>query len=323
MSASTATGTIATARATIRESPPGAPRYRGRFAPSPTGRLHSGSLLAALGSFLQARSRQGEWLLRVEDLDTPRVVPGAADEIVRTLEHFGFEWDGPIAWQSQRTSLYVSAVDALLAKNLLYPCSCSRKDLASASRVSDVDANDEPYYPGTCRNGPQRGGVPLALRLRTPDRELRFTDRLQGDCTCNVGREVGDFVVRRRDGLHAYQLAVVVDDAEQGVTEVVRGCDLLSSTPRQMLLQEALDLPQPRYLHLPLLVEADGRKLAKSRHSLPVAAVEASLHLHAALTWLGQQPPADLARSQPAEVMKWAIGNWDLLPLRDRREVRL
>jgi glutamyl-Q tRNA(Asp) synthetase len=189
--------------------------------------------------------------------------------------------------------------------------------------VSDVDANDEPFYPGSCRNGPRRSGVPLALRLRTPDRELRFADGLQGDCTYNVGHEVGDFVVRRRDGLHAYQLAVVVDDAEQGVTEVVRGCDLLSSTPRQMLLQEALDLPQPRYLHLPLLVDTDGRKLAKSRHSLPVAATGASLHLHSALTWLGQQPPADLARSQPTEVMKWAIGAWNLAPLRGRREVRL
>jgi glutamyl-Q tRNA(Asp) synthetase len=317
VSASTATGTIATA------DPPAAPRYRGRFAPSPTGQLHSGSLLAALGSFLQARAHRGEWLLRIEDLDTPRVVPGAAEEIVRTLEHFGFEWDGPITWQSQRTSLYASAIDALLASNLLYPCSCSRRDLASVLRVSDVDANDEPYYPGTCRNGPRRTDVPLALRLRTGDRELRFVDGLQGRCTHNVAREVGDFVVRRRDGLHAYQLAVVVDDAEQGITEVVRGCDLLSSTPRQMLLQEALGLPQPRYMHLPLLLEADGRKLAKSRHSVPVSPHDVAAHLHVALTRLGQQPPAELARSQPIEVMKWAIGSWDPSPLRGRREVRL
>jgi glutamyl-Q tRNA(Asp) synthetase len=285
--------------------------------------LHSGSLLAALGSYLQARASQGEWLLRIEDLDTPRVVPGAADAILRTLEHFGFEWDGPIVWQSQRTPLYASAVDALVARNLLYPCSCSRKDLAAVSRVSDVDANDEPYYPGSCRNGPRRNGVPLALRLRTPERELRFADGLQGECTYHVGREVGDFVVRRRDGLHAYQLAVVVDDAEQGVTEVVRGCDLLSSTPRQMLLQEALGLSHPRHLHLPLLVEADGQKLAKSRRSVPVAAAEASTQLHAALKWLGQQPPPELARSQPTEVMKWAIGTWDVAPLLGRREVRL
>ncbi|HJS22001.1 MAG TPA: tRNA glutamyl-Q(34) synthetase GluQRS [Steroidobacteraceae bacterium] len=321
MSASTATGTIATARTALHRGGP--PRYRGRFAPSPTGLLHSGSLLAALGSYLRARSCQGEWLLRIEDLDTPRVVPGAADQIVRTLEHFGFEWDGAIVRQSERTALYASAIDALATANLLYPCSCSRQDLAQAARASDVDANDEPYYPGNCRNGPRRTDAPLALRLRTPDRELRFADELQGECTHNVAREVGDFVVRRRDGLHAYQLAVVVDDAEQGITEVVRGIDLLTSTPRQMLLQEALGLAQPRYLHLPLLVEADGQKLAKSRRSVPVAGADASAQLHAALTWLGQRPPAELALGQPTEVMKWAIGTWDLAPLRGRREVRL
>jgi glutamyl-Q tRNA(Asp) synthetase len=156
-----------------------------------------------------------------------------------------------------------------------------------------------------------------------PDRELRFTDGLQGACVHNVAREVGDFLVRRRDGVHAYQLAVVVDDAEQGITEVVRGCDLLSSTPRQMLLQDALGLAQPRYMHLPLLLEADGRKLAKSRHSVPVSPHDVAAHLHVALTRLGQQPPAELARSQPAEVMKWAIANWDPVPLRGQREVRL
>lgn len=319
MSASTATGTTATAEG----APASPPRYRGRFAPSPTGPLHSGSLLAALGSFLQARACHGEWLLRIEDLDTPRVVPGAADEIVRTLEHFGLEWDGAVTRQSERTSLYASAIDKLLTNNLLYPCCCSRQDIARGGRASDVDANDEPYYPGTCRNGPRRTDVPLALRVRTPDRDLHFVDGLQGTCAHNVAREVGDFVVRRRDGLHAYQLAVVVDDAEQDITEVVRGCDLLSSTPRQMLLQEALGLPHPRYLHLPLLVEADGCKLAKSRHSVPVSAREVGAQLHATLTWLGQRPPAELARGQPTEVMKWAIANWDPLPLRGRREVRL
>jgi glutamyl-Q tRNA(Asp) synthetase len=262
-------------------------------------------------------------LLRIEDLDTPRVVPGAAGQMLRTLEHFGFEWDGPIVWQSQRTSRYASATDALAAQDLIYPCSCSRRELAAAARGSDVDANDEPYYPGHCRDGPRRAGVPLALRFRAGDRDLSFTDGLQGVCVHNVGREVGDFVVRRRDGLHAYQLAVAVDDAEQGITEVVRGCDLLSSTPRQMLLQEALGLPQPRYLHLPLLVEADGRKLAKSRRSVAISAADAAAQLHAVLSWLGQEPPAALARAQPGEVMSWAIRNWDLTPLRGRREVRL
>ena len=320
MSASTAIGTTATAEGAPSASPP---RYRGRFAPSPTGQLHSGSLLAALGSYLQARAHAGDWLLRIEDLDTPRVVPGAAEDILRTLEHFGFEWDGSVTRQSERTPLYAAAIDALEAKRLLYPCSCSRRDIARDARASDVDANDEPYYPGTCRDGPRRTNVPMALRVRAPDRELRFIDGLQGACVHNIAREVGDFVVRRRDGLHAYQLAVVVDDAEQGITEVVRGCDLLSSTPRQMLLQEALGLPRPRYLHLPLLVEADGSKLAKSRHSVPVSAREVGKQLHATLIWLGQRPPAELACGQPTEVMKWAIANWDPLPLRGRREVRL
>ena len=317
MSASTATATIATA-----EDQP-LTGYRGRFAPSPTGLLHAGSLLAALASYLQARSRQGQWLLRIEDLDQPRVVPGAAEQILRTLEHFGFEWDGPITWQSERSALYAAAVDALTTKGLLYSCSCSRQELAAAARNSDVDANDESHCPGNCRNGPRRAGVPLALRLRTPDREARFNDGLQGECVHNVSREVGDFVVRRRDGVHAYQLAVVVDDAAQGITEVVRGCDLLSSTPRQLLLQDALGLPHPRYLHLPLLVETDGRKLAKSRHSVAIAAADAAMQLHAVLTWLGQAPPAELGRGQPTEVMKWAIGNWQLAPLQGRREVRL
>jgi glutamyl-Q tRNA(Asp) synthetase len=315
VSASTATATIATARAALR--------YRGRFAPSPTGLLHHGSLLAALGSYLRARSLGGHWLLRIEDLDTPRVVAGAADTMLRTLEHFGFEWDGPVLWQSQRTARYASAIDALVAQDSVYPCSCSRRELAAAARVSDVDANDEPYYPGNCRNGPRRAGVALALRFRAADRDLSFTDGLQGACRHNVGREAGDFVVRRRDGLHAYQLAVVVDDAEQGITEVVRGCDLLSSTPRQLLLQEALGLRRPDYLHLPLLVEADGRKLAKSRHSVAVSAADASVQLHSVLSWLGQAPPAELAQAMPSEVLSWGIRNWDLTPLQGRREVRL
>ncbi len=259
----------------------------------------------------------------MEDLDTPRVVPGAADHILRTLERCGFEWDGPVTWQSQRTGLYASAADSLTAKGLLYRCSCSRRELVSEPRERDADTDDDAFYPGNCRNGPRRSGVPLALRFRAADRPLTFLDGLQGACTHNVAREVGDFVVRRRDGLFAYQLAVVVDDAEQRITEVVRGCDLLSSTPRQILLREALGLPQPAHMHLPLLVEADGRKLAKSRRSLPVEGSAAAVHLHAALGWLGQQPPVELAKSAPRELMNWAAQNWDVAALRGRREVRL
>ncbi len=317
MSGNSATATIATDKSITRV------RYRGRFAPSPTGLLHFGSLLAALGSYLQARSRQGAWLLRIDDLDTPRVIPGAADQILRTLEHFGFEWDGPVTRQSERTDLYASAARELDAAGLLYPCSCSRQDLAKRRQARDVDENDEPYYPGTCRNGPRRSDVPLALRFRAADRPLQFTDELQGVVAQNVAQEVGDFVIRRRDGLYAYQLAVVVDDADQQITEVVRGCDLLSNTPRQMLLHEALGLGHPRYLHLPLLVEPDGRKLAKSRRSVPITGSDAGMQLHAVLTWLEQHPPAELAHGAPWEVLSWALKNWDLAPLRGQREVKL
>jgi len=320
VSGNSATGTIATVEdgQSIAQV-----RYRGRFAPSPTGLLHFGSLLAALGSYLQARSQQGEWLLRIEDLDTPRVVPGAADQILRTLERFGFEWDGPVVRQSDRTELYQYACTELDALGLLYPCSCSRQELATRQRARDTDENEEPFYPGTCRNGPRRGDLPLALRFRAADRPIQFVDGLQGPCTHNVAREVGDFVVRRRDGLYAYQLAVVVDDAEQKITEIVRGCDLLSNTPRQMLLQEALGLSHPQYLHLPLLVEPDGSKLAKSRRSVPVTGSDAAMQLHAVLSWLGQQPPAELAHGAPWEVLRWAKERWDLAPLRGLREVRL
>lgn len=295
--------------------------YRGRFAPSPTGPLHLGSLLAAAGSYLQARARSGLWLLRMEDLDTPRIVPGAADGIVRTLEEFGFEWDGPIARQSERTDLYESALQKLTASGLVFPCSCSRQELAG--RQTDSPDEDEPYYPGTCRIGPKRPDLPLAMRFRTPDRAIEFVDELQGRFSQNVARTVGDFVIRRRDGLFAYQLAVVVDDGDQDISEVVRGCDLLSNTPRQMLLQAALQLPQPGYMHLPLLTEADGRKLAKSRRSIPADAGAPVATLMRILRWLGQQPPADLIAASPRELWAWAIREWDPAPLSGVRQIGL
>jgi glutamyl-Q tRNA(Asp) synthetase len=295
--------------------------YRGRFAPSPTGLLHLGSLLAAVGSYLQARAQRGAWLLRFEDLDTPRVVPGAAAQMLRTLEHFGFEWDGPVTRQSERLDLYRAALDRLRAAGQVFSCSCSRRQLALQSAVADDE--EEPFYPGTCRNGPQRSGVPLASRFRAADRAIEFIDALQGVYRQNVAAQVGDFIVRRRDGVYAYQLAVVVDDAAQEITEVVRGCDLLSNTPRQMLLQEALGLARPRYLHLPLLVEADGAKLAKSRHSVPLDGAGATAQLHTVLRWFGQRPPAELAQARPHELMTWAAAHWNLEPLRGQRAVRL
>ena len=233
--------------------------YVGRFAPSPTGPLHLGSLVAALGSYLDARQHGGRWLLRIEDLDAARVHPGCADEIQRTLEHLGLHWDGPVEYQSHRGALYEEAIQALGERALTYACHCTRRTLA---------AGEDGAYPGTCRDRPQAQG-PAALRFRVDDAaSVSFIDRFQGPAQFAM-RALGDVIIRRRDGIIAYQLAVVVDDAQQGVTDVVRGADLLPSTPWQLLLQRALALPTPSYGHLPVVVEPDGAKLAKSRRSLP------------------------------------------------------
>jgi glutamyl-Q tRNA(Asp) synthetase len=295
--------------------------YTGRFAPSPTGPLHLGSLLTAAGSYLQARAARGAWLLRIEDLDTPRVIPGATDDILRTLERFGFEWDGEIVRQSARTALYEAALAKLDATGACFHCSCSRKELASRHGV--FAAEEDSFYPGTCRDGPARGDRPLAVRFRALDSALEFDDRLQGRLVQNVAQSLGDFIIRRRDGLFAYQLAVVVDDAEQRVTEVVRGSDLLSNTPRQILLQQALQLPRPAYMHLPLLTEADGRKLSKSQRAVAASPVQTAATLHRVLSWLRQDPPLELARGSTHELWSWAIRAWNPTSLRDVREIRL
>lgn len=281
------------------------PPYIGRFAPTPSGYLHFGSLVAALASYLDARSAGGRWLLRMEDLDPPREIPGAQDEIRRSLEAYGFEWDGPLLRQSERHAAYAEVVERLLAQGLAYACTCSRKQLEASGGV----------YPGTCRNAlhPARDA---AIRIRVPQLEYRFVDRVQGEFRQHLGREVGDFVIRRRDGLFAYQLAVVLDDAWQGVTDVVRGADLLDSTPRQLYLQELLGLPQPRYLHVPLIVQEDGNKLGKSYRSPALPADQASAQLYRALRALGQQPPGELETTTPREVLDWAIAHWqaDAIP---------
>ena len=273
--------------------------YTGRFAPTPSGYLHFGSLVAALASFLDARAVGGRWLLRMEDLDPPREVPGARDAILRTLETYGFAWDGPVERQSDRHGAYAAAVAELLARGLAYPCSCSRRQLEGL-----------PIYPGTCRDA-ARPLEDAAIRLRVPDAEYRFVDRVQGAYAQNLAREVGDFIIRRRDGLYAYQLAVVLDDAWQGITDVVRGADLLDSTPRQLYLQELLGLPQPRYLHIPLLLQPDGHKLGKSYRSPPLPADQAPALLTRALRALGQQPPAELAQGSAAEVLAWGVRHWN------------
>jgi glutamyl-Q tRNA(Asp) synthetase len=275
--------------------------YVGRFAPSPTGPLHLGSLVAALGSYLDARHQQGRWLLRIEDLDRARVRAGCAAQIERTLADLGLIWDGAVEYQTRRLRLYEQALHALGRGDLTYACDCTRRTLAD---------NEDAAYPGTCRDRAVATDR-SALRFRVDDTEsVSFTDRFQGPVSFAM-RALGDVVIRRRDGVIAYQLAVVVDDAHQGVTDVVRGADLLPSTPWQLLLQRALGLPSPRYAHLPLVVEPDGAKLAKSRRSVPVDARHASRPLIQALRILRHAPPPDLADEEPAIVLAWALKHWN------------
>ena len=275
--------------------------------------MHLGSLLAAAGSYLDARAAGARWLVRMEDLDTPRVVPGCADEMLRTLEAFGFEWDGEVLYQSTRRSQYRDALAQLGKSGRSFACSCSRKDLAA-----DDDAGG---YPGTCRSGPTKSG-PTAIRFRVSEGPIHFDDLLQGPQSFDLAA-CGDVVIERRDGLASYQLAVVVDDAFQQVTRVVRGADLLSSTPWQIDLQRALSLPEPIYGHLPLLLEPDGAKLSKSRRSLPLDPSLAVSALFSTLTHLSQSPPPELAHSSIKEVWKWAIRHWDPRALAGKASVHL
>ena len=281
--------------------------YIGRFAPSPTGDLHLGSLLAAVGSYLDARHHGGRWLLRIEDLDTPRVVPGSADRILRTLEAFGLHWDGEVTYQSRRIPLYLAALEQLRAGGHTFECSCSRRELAQGSGNAE-----DTGYPGTCRAGPTRSGVPTATRFRCADDSVvLFDDRVQGSCHFEL-RQLGDFVIKRKDQIIAYQLAVVVDDGAQQVSQVVRGADLLPSTGWQITLQRALGSPLPGYAHLPLVVEENSEKLGKSRHSLPVEPALASTCLTGVLRLLRQPPPAELEHDTPARLLAWATRNWSV-----------
>ncbi len=270
----------------------------GRFAPSPTGELHFGSLVAAVGSYLDVRSQGGRWLIRIEDLDPPREVDGAAQRQLETLRQFGFVSDQPPIYQSSSRRRHEAAINQLLDQGFAFYCACSRKQLP-----------DSGVYPGTCRNGIPPGKQARSIRFRTDDCIVQFKDRLRGDQHQSPSTQSGDFIIRRGDGLIAYQLAVVVDDADSCVTHVVRGADLIESTGRQILLQRALGLPTPSYLHLPLVVDANGRKLSKSDHADPVAAMDRIDALRLALSVLGHQPSADL-RSTPS-LWAWAIANWD------------
>ena len=277
------------------------PTPAGRFAPSPTGSLHAGSLLAAVGSYLDARAHGARWLVRIEDLDTPRVIPGCADEMLRTLEAFGFEWDGEVLYQSSRRAAYRESLAELGRRGRTFECSCSRKDLGAG-------AEETQGYPGTCRNGPTKPG-PTAQRFRVSDTCVEFDDLFQGTQRFDL-TTCGDVVVERRDGIASYQIAVVVDDAFQGVTRVVRGADLIDSTPWQLDLQAALALPRPIYGHLPLLLEPDGGKLSKSKRAVPLDLSQVAQGLTTTLTLLSQTPPPDLARSTVRDVWEWAFAHW-------------
>ncbi len=283
--------------------------YIGRFAPSPTGLLHIGSLLTALASYADARSRGGRWLLRMEDLDPPREMEGAADHIIRTLEAFGFEWDGEIAYQSRRDEIYAEALANLQGKGLVYPCYCSRKRWHSAAKVGA----DGFVYGGHCRHAlgkPSADGRLPAWRMCVPDEVVGFDDAVVGYYAQNLAHDIGDFILKRADGFWAYQLAVVADDAEQGITHIVRGQDLLVSAPRQIWLQRCLGYDTPHYAHLPLLVNRYGQKWSKQTlaPALDLNRREALLRQVSAYLGLPSAPPVD----KPQELLAWAVANWKM-----------
>jgi glutamyl-Q tRNA(Asp) synthetase len=281
----------------------------GRFAPSPTGDLHFGSLVSAVGSYLEAKAAGGTWLLRIEDLDPPREVAGSANRIIHDLQNLGMQPDGQILYQSSRSDVYKDHVNRLLEEGLAYPCACTRKDLPPSG-----------IYAGTCRNGISGGKAPRAIRFRVDDIACQFIDRVQGQITESPAHTIGDFIIHRADGLYAYQLAVVIDDDFQGVTQVVRGADLLDSTCRQICLQKALRLKSPEYMHLPLAVSANGKKLSKRVQADPVKHQDPAFAITTALTFLGQQPPADLGLEA---LWDWALEHWnsDLIPRGPTRPV--
>ncbi len=280
----------------------------GRFAPTPSGPLHFGSLVAALGSYCQARHHRRDWLLRIEDVDTPRVVAGAADSILRDLEAFGFEWDGPVVYQSQRFELYREHLERLVADNAVYACACSRRQLREQGVASGPLGQ---IYPGNCR----RRALPLdagsiRLDVATAGR-VGFVDRVYGDFDLDLPRDVGDFVLRRADGIYAYHLAVVVDDALQAIDEVVRGADLLENTCLHLYLQQRLGFAAPAYLHLPLVSTVDGQKLSKQTGAEGLRVEQASSLLCAALRHLGQQTPAELAGAPARDILERAVATWN------------
>jgi glutamyl-Q tRNA(Asp) synthetase len=275
----------------------------GRFAPSPTGPLHYGSLLAAVASYLNIRSQNGAWLVRIDDLDPPREMAGAASDILRTLENFGLHWDRDIVYQSRRLRAYDEALTKLQKKELIYPCSCSRKDIVKRG---------ESVYAGHCRNGHNKTQKRNSIRIKVPQQTISWFDMIQGPQSASLFQDYGDFIVRRADGLHAYHLAVVMDDAYQGITESIRGADLLPSTSAQMYLQQVLDIKPPQYAHIPVAVNSSGEKLSKQSGAAPVSMRDPARTLFKALQDLGQSPPQDLEESSVGDILHWGEKNWDL-----------
>ena len=282
--------------------------YRGRFAPTPSGPLHFGSLVAATGSYLEARARCGEWRLRIDDLDPPRVAPGATESILRCLEALGFEWDGPVIYQSKRLGAYHAALHRLCQLGVMYPCACSRKEIAD----SPIPGVGGPIYPGTCRGSLPLGRAARALRVRVQGMHIDFDDLLLGPQHRDLEREVGDFILYRADGAYAFHLASAVDDGEYGVTDVVRGADLLESSARQIQLLRLLALPVPRYAHLPVAVDHHGEKLSKQTKAAPVDPMRPLVVLQAVLRFLNQPVPDELCGVTLPELWRYAIDRWDL-----------
>lgn len=283
--------------------------YIGRFAPSPTGPLHFGSLVAAVASYCEAKTYAGKWLLRLEDLDKPREVKGAATTILKQLEAFGFEWDDAILYQSQRSEFYAHALNLLKNQQLIYPCTCTRKEIADSSTHAGIEGA---VYPGTCLFQTIKQHAPIAWRIKTQNQTLCFNDAIQGKVYQNLHQDIGDFVLKRADGFFAYQLAVVADDAEQGITHIVRGADLLNSTPRQIYIQQLLEYSTPNYAHVPVACNQAGEKLSKQTLALPLHTENSAYSLFKALHFLGQTPPATLQFESLDNIWLWAKRNWEL-----------
>ena len=292
--------------------------YVGRFAPSPTGAVHFGTLVAAVASYLQAVTAQGIWKLRIDDIDTPRTLKHADIHIIKTLENYGFEWHGEIYYQSKNIRLYEDALTQLINQSLVFPCLCSRKLLAEQSQLMSND-----IYPGTCRKRHLPESAEHSLRLHGKNQNIIFNDKIMGKQQQNIQTDCGDFIIKRRDGLFAYQLAVVVDDDEQGITEVVRGEDLLDSTPRQIYLQQLLGYSHPDYFHLPLAIDMDGQKLSKSTGAASIEGIAPVKNLIRALNFLGQKTPIDIEQYEIQDIWSWAIQHWNIETISNEKTIAI